>query len=116
MRSAAAILAFLLLAPPSFAAGADCERSDDYGNALCSYRSGDLAAARQRFRAIADANQQQPETIKSLYFLARTEMKLKRWDEASAVLSRIYLLSPPFYKEWNCDFLLGVCRKALGKD
>ncbi|PYQ50751.1 MAG: hypothetical protein DMF59_10000 [Acidobacteria bacterium] len=51
-----------------------------------------------------------------MYFLARTEMKRGRFDEASGLLVRIYGLDQSFYDVWNCDFLLGECRKATGKD
>jgi len=69
-----------------------------------------------RGRAIGDRGEMSPETIKSIYFLARTDMKMRRWAEASSLLTRIYSMAPGFYREWNCDFLLGQCRRALGKD
>ena len=40
---------------------------------------------------------------------------LGKFDEASTHLIRIYLLDQPFYHAWNCDFLLGECRRAGGK-
>ena len=42
-------------------------------------------------------------------------MKTGRYDEASALLIRIYSMDQTFYDTWNVDFLLGECRKALGK-
>jgi len=51
-----------------------------------------------------------------MYFLARTEMKRGRFDEAATLFVRIYGLDTSFYEAWNCDFLLGECRKATGKD
>ena len=51
-----------------------------------------------------------------MYFLARTEMKLGRFDEAQTLFIRIYALDAPFYHAWSCDFLLGECRKAMGKE
>lgn len=50
-----------------------------------------------------------------MYFLARTLMKTGRYDEASKVLVRIYETDKPFYDDWECDFLLGECRRAQGK-
>lgn len=88
----------------------------EYHRALCAYRSGDFAGAEVLFRSIAGAQAQAPETIKSRYFLARSLMKQNRWEEAGAELIRIYGLSRAFYDEWNCDFLLGECRRALGRD
>jgi len=64
---------------------------------------------------IAEKNADDPRTIRSIYFLARTEMKLGRFDEASTLFIRIYEIDQPFYREWSCDFLLGECRTALGK-
>jgi TolA-binding protein len=93
-----------------------CSIGDAYGQALCSFEHGDLDTAAQRFRTIVDRGEPAPETIKSIYFLARTEMKMRRWSEASSLLTRIYSMDPGFYREWNCDFLLGQCRRALGKD
>ena len=54
-------------------------------------------------------------TIRSIYFLARTEMKLGRYEEAETLFIRIYSMSKAFYDEWGCDYLLGVCRAARGK-
>jgi len=54
-------------------------------------------------------------TIRAVYFLARTEMKLGRFEEAETLFIRIYSMSKAFYDEWGCDFLLGVCRQARGK-
>jgi TolA-binding protein len=55
-------------------------------------------------------------TIRAIYFLGRTEMKRGRFDEAAALFVRIYAMDPAFYASWNCDFLLGECRRAMGKD
>lgn len=106
----ALIAAQALGAPPSTCAG-----TDDYSRALCAYQRRNFAEAERLFRAIADANAQQPATTRATYFLARTLMKTGRYSEAGATLIRIYGLDKPFYDEWNCDFLLGECRRAQGK-
>ncbi|MCU1229529.1 MAG: hypothetical protein JWO97_2413 [Acidobacteria bacterium] len=112
-----AILALLLAtatgafaAPPS-----TCGAKDDYGRALCAYQRRQFPEAEAAFRALIEKNEQDPQTIRALYFLARTEMKLGRFDEASPLFIRIYELDAGFYASWNCDYLLGLCRKASGK-
>lgn len=97
-------------------AAASCSSGDSYAQALCSFSHHDYDVASQRFAAIVNRGETSPETIKSMYFLARTDMKTRRWNEASSLLTRIYSIAPGFYHEWNCDFLLGQCRRALGKD
>ena len=62
-----------------------------------------------------EKNLDAPDTVRALYFLGRTEMKMGRFDEASTRFIRIYTLDKPFYHAWNCDFLLGECRRATGK-
>ena len=109
------ILALLLPASLSGAVPSTCGGADDYSQALCAYQRRQFAEAEKKFRVIADRGEQNPQTIRSMYFLARTLMKTGRYDEASAVLRRIYELDKPFYDGWNCDFLLGECRKAQGK-
>ncbi len=39
-------------------------------------------------------------------------MKTGRYDEASALLIRIYALDQAFYQAWNGDFLLGECQEG----
>ena len=110
----AAILALLALAaapPPT-----TCGQRDDYGIALCAYQRRDFAEAEARFRAIVEKNADDPQTVRAMYFLARTEMKRGRFDEASTLFIRIYALDAPFYREWSCDYLLGECRRATGKE
>lgn len=110
----AVILALLALAaapPPT-----TCGQRDDYGVALCAYQRRDFAEAEARFRAIVEKNADAPETVRAMYFLARTEMKRGRFDEASTLFIRIYALDAPFYRAWSCDYLLGECRKAAGKE
>jgi TolA-binding protein len=92
-----------------------CGQSGEYERALCSYQRRNFADAEAGFRAIVDAAEKDPRTIRSTYFLARTFMKTGRFDEASALLIRIYSLDKSFYEGWNCDYLLGECRKALGR-
>jgi TolA-binding protein len=92
-----------------------CGLPGDYEQALCAYQRRDFANAERRFRTIVEREAQDAETIRSTYFLARTLMKTGHFDEAHALLIRIYSLDPAFYDTWNGDFLLGECRKALGK-
>lgn len=101
--------ATLRAAPPS-----TCSATDAYSVALCAYQRRNFHEAEAGFREIA-ARGEDAQTIRALYFLARTEMKLGRFDEASTIFIRIYTSAPSFYREWNCDFLLGECRKATGK-
>lgn len=109
-----AILALLALAaapPPT-----TCGQRDDYSAALCAYQHRNFAEAEARFRTIVDRNADDPETVRAMYFLARTQMKLGHFDEASTLFIRIYAVDAPFYHAWSCDFLLGECRRAAGKD
>ena len=99
-----------LAAPPT-----TCGLQGAYEQALCSYQRRDFASAERGFRALIEREEQDPQTIRATYFLARTLMKTGRFDEAHALLIRIYSLDPAFYATWNGDFLLGECRKALGK-
>lgn len=97
-------------APPS-----TCKQSDDYSRALCAYQMRHFAEAEVAFRTIVEKNEPDPQTIRATYFLARTDMKLGRYEEAETLLIRIYEMSKAFYDDWNCDFLLGECRRAQGK-
>jgi len=110
---------FVILALLSFAAAAapptTCQSNGDYERALCAYQRRNFAEAERAFRAIAEREVKDMHTIRSMYFLARTLMKTGHFDEANALFIRIYSLDPAFYETWNCDFLLGECRKALGK-
>lgn len=87
----------------------------DYERALCSYQRRSFAEAEAGFRAIAEREARDAQTIRATYFLARTLMKTGRFDEASALLIRIYSMDQAFYEAWNGDFLLGECRRAMGK-
>ena len=105
-----------LLAGPALAAPpSTCGGSDDYSKALCAYQRRQFPTAEKGFRALADAETKDPQTIRAMYFLARTLMKTGRYEEAGATLIRIYDLDKPFYDAWSCDFLLGECRRAQGK-
>jgi TolA-binding protein len=116
MKRVAGIVAFLvILQVAPLRAAVSCSSGDDYSDALCSYRHADFQTARQRFRIIVERNEPAPETMKAMYFLARSEMRLGRWDEAQTLFIRIYSLDPPFYRAWNCDFLLGEARHGAGK-
>ena len=106
----AAALAASAAPPPT-----TCKLEGDYERALCAYQRRNFGEAETLFRTLAERTEQDPTTIRSLYFLARTLMKTGRFDEASALLIRIYALDQSFYQTWNGDFLLGECRKALGK-
>ena len=111
------LLALTLLALPVSAAPppSTCGADDEYSRALCAYQRRQFADAERAFRAIVDADVPSPQTIKSMYFLARTLMKSGQFQEASMLFARIYEADKPFYDGWNCDFLLGECRRALGK-
>ena len=110
----ALILALLataaLGAPPT-----TCALDGEYERALCSYQRRDFAAAESALRVIVERADKDPRTLRATYFLARTLMKTGRFDEASALFIRIYTTDKAFYDTWNCDFLLGECRKALGR-
>jgi TolA-binding protein len=93
-----------------------CGGIDDYSKALCAYQRRAFTEAEAGFRGIVEKNEVDPLTIHALYFLARTEMKRGRFDEAAPLFVRIYAMDPAFYASWNCDFLLGECRRAMGKD
>ena len=113
----AIVLVLLIIAisaeakPPS-----TCGGTDDYAKALCAYQRRSFAEAEAGFRGIVEKNEIDPQTIRAIYFLARTEMKRGRFDEAAPLFVRIYAMDPAFYASWNCDFLLGECRKAAGKE
>lgn len=113
----AAILALLVLSslPAAAAAPTTCSGTTAYEQAVCAYQRRQFAEAERAFRGILEKNESEPATIRSVYFLARTLMKQGHYDEAATLLIRIYSLDPPFYREWNCDFLLGECRRAQGK-
>ncbi len=109
------ILAFLAL--PAFAAPpTTCGGRDQYAQALCAYQHRNFAEAEGGFRRIVEKGDADAQTLHAIYFLARTEMKRGRFEEAATLFVRIYSLDRSFYEVWNCDYLLGECRRATGKD
>lgn len=111
----AAILISLLSGVARGAPPTTCGATDEYSKALCAYQKRNFAEAEAGFRAIAEKGEPEPQTIRASYFLARTEMKTGRYEEAETLFIRIYSMSKAFYDEWNCDYLLGECRRARGK-
>lgn len=87
---------------------------EEYRRALAAYTDGKYAEAEQAFTRIVAADRKTPETMKAHYFLARSRMKLRKWQEASSGLIRIYSIDPIFYHQWSCDFLLGEARAGMG--
>ncbi|HEX7419362.1 MAG TPA: tetratricopeptide repeat protein [Thermoanaerobaculia bacterium] len=114
MRRLLLILALFAI-PATAAPPSTCGAPDDYSRALCSYQRRQFAAAEQGFRAIVTAQAKEPVTLKAMYFLGRTLMKTGRYSEAETLFIRIYEADRPFYDDWQCDFLLGECRRAQGK-
>lgn len=109
------VILALIAIPVSAAPPSTCAGTDDYSRALCAYQRRQFTAAAQGFRAIVDAGAKNPATIKSMYFLGRTLMKTGHYAEAETLFIRIYEADRPFYDDWQCDFLLGECRRAQGK-
>ena len=108
------ILALIAL-PATAAPPTTCGAADDYSRALCAYQHRRFSEAEKGFRTIAESDVKAPQTIRATYFLARTLMKTGRYEDASRLLIRIYEADKPFYEDWQCDFLLGECRRAQGK-
>ena len=115
MRTSCVAL-FLMFAGLAPGNAAPCEEGTAYLQALCHYRQKAWVEAEGAFSAIVELGAEEPQTIRALYFRARTRMQLKRWEEASKDLIRIYTLDSSFFQEWNGDFLLGECRRMSGKD
>lgn len=117
MARSALLISILALASPAAAEERECAIGpSEYAAGLCFYLAGALEDAGAIFERIVKADVPSPETLKSRYFLARTRMKQKRWNDASEEWIKIYSLSPAFYEEWSCDFLLGESRRAMGLD
>ena len=116
MRRAPLVLVLLLATAANAKPPTTCGGTDDYSKALCAYQRRAFAEAEAGFRGLVEKNEVDPLTIRAIYFLARTEMKRGRFDEAAPLFVRIYAMDPGFYSSWNCDFLLGECRRAVGKD
>jgi len=111
------LIATLLLASTTASAAppSTCAQADPYSQALCAYQRREFTDAEARLNAIVEQDDESPQTLKATYFLARTLMKTGRFSEAASVFVRIYEIDRPFYDAWNCDFLLGECRRAMGK-
>lgn len=116
-RQPVTLLAVLLLTTTTASAvpPTTCGGTSEYDKALCAYQRRNFGDAETAFRAIVERNAEDPVTLRAMYFLARTYMKTGRFEDASKLFIRIYVLDKPFYDAWNCDFLLGECRKAAGK-
>jgi TolA-binding protein len=110
-----AVILALLAVPAMAAPPTTCGATDDYSRALCAYQKRQFGEAEQAFRAIVNAKAKDPATIKAMYFLARTLMKTGHYAESETLFIRIYEADHPFYDDWQCDFLLGECRRAQGK-
>lgn len=110
---ASGFLTLLLAGAPAYAMTICPSSPETYQTALCAYHRGDFVAAESLFQQIADVNEQNPTTMRAVYFLARTQLKLKKFDSASRLLIWIYTQDPAFYKEWACDYLLGEARKGV---
>jgi TolA-binding protein len=109
------LTALLLLSITPSSPAQICPDASEYGRALCLFIEGDFVAAESAFATIAAGEEPSPTLIRAMYFLARSKMALKKFDEAEAHLIRIYASDSGFYQEWGCDFLLGESRKAQGK-
>src|SRR5260221_2272459 len=71
----ALILALLAVTAANAAPPTTCGAQDEYGRALCAYQQRRFADADVGFRRIVEKNEPVPQTLRSIYFLARTEMK-----------------------------------------
>lgn len=80
-----------------------------YERGLCLYTAGEYGEAVDVLGEVAGRDDS--VGIRAQYFLARSLMKLERWEEASSALIEIFRRSPAFYRLWNCDYLLGVSRE-----
>ncbi|HXG59279.1 MAG TPA: tetratricopeptide repeat protein [Thermoanaerobaculia bacterium] len=107
----AALLTGLATAAPPTTCGA----GGDYERALCAYQRRNFAEAEALFGKLASEDRASPRKLKATYFLARTHMKQGKFAEAGELFIRIYALDRAFYDGWACDFLLGECRRAVGK-
>lgn len=120
MKHRAILTAFILVILSFVGSGqaqeSRCTGTSGYQRGLCLFASRNYVEAERLFAAVVEENREDPVTLKARYFLIRTEMKLGRWKQASEQLISIYAISPMFYREWSCDFLLGECRKKLGQE
>src|SRR5688572_33033699 len=99
-----------LAAPPT-----TCNLEGDYERALCAYQRRNFGEAETAFRRIAERGEKDAQTIRSLYFLARTPMKTGRYDQASALPIRNYALDPAVFQAWEGGFPIRECREGVGE-
>ena len=99
------------LSPGAAAPPTTCGATDDYGKALCAYQRRNFAAAEAGFRAIVERGLEDPQTLHATYFLARTEMKRGRFDQASALLIRIHALDKASMRRGRATF----CSASAGR-
>lgn len=111
-RTTVAVFLIMMSAVGQSAAAACPDAGYEAG--LCLYAEGRWEEAEAALDAAFDPAEHAPETLKALYFLGRTKMRLEKWQEASEIWIRLFQLSPAFYRQWNGDFLLGMCRRNLG--
>ena len=109
------LVLFLALMFPMSSSAAPCGGGDGYESGLCLYHLGLYPEAERVFSGYLESAEPSPEAIKAHYFLARAQMKQKKWHEASREWIRVFGLDPTFYREWSCVFLLGECRRELGQ-
>src|ERR1700686_5293521 len=107
MRRSLFVLALALAVSAEGKPPTTCGGTDDYSKALCAYQRRSFAEAELGFRSIVEKNEIDPLTIRAVYFLARTEMKRGRFDEAAPLFVRIYPMEQAFYPSWNSDLVLG---------
>lgn len=109
MRNVATLLTVFLLLP-LYASGSPCEETEGYAKGVCLYSKGDPGAAIDVLDEVIAAGERAHLVPKAMYFKGRSLMKLQRWEEAQKVWIELFSVSPSFYRLWNCDYLLGVCR------
>lgn len=105
------VLFVVSFAPMGYSATLECAGTR-YERGVCWYGMGELERAARDFAAVVEEGREDHETLKAIYFLARTRMRAEDWSDASRLWIRLFELSPSFYREWNGDFLLGECRRA----
>jgi TolA-binding protein len=119
LRIATAALIAALFLPAGGAAASPrpaCGAPGVYTEALCAFQSGEHARAEELFSRIIETEDPSPQVIRSHYFLARTLMMQKRFEEATTIFIEIHSLDPAFYREWSVDFLLGESRRGGAGD
>ena len=87
-----------------------CSRESAYDQGVCLYDRGRYAEAIEILDGVVAVERVGQQRVKAMYFKGRSLMRLKRWDEAQRLWIDLFSISPAFYRLWNCDYLLGVCR------